>query len=60
MAEAQYFTRRANGEPPGVHASQGARKQWIIETTGEPNVEDLRPFIEALQSRVKAAGGPTA
>ena len=43
VAEAQYFTRRANGEPPGVSAKQGARKQWIIERTGEPNVEDLRP-----------------
>jgi hypothetical protein len=55
VAEAQYFIRRVNGEAPSVRAKQGPRNEWIIERTGEPNVEDLRPFIEALRSNVKAA-----
>ena len=57
-AEAKYFTRRANGRPSGVRVTLGARKEWIIERTGEPDVNDLEPFFEALRSSGKAMGGP--
>jgi hypothetical protein len=57
VPEAWYFTTRANGGPVDVHIRQGPRHEWVIERTGEPNVDDLQPFFNALKSRVKAAGG---
>jgi hypothetical protein len=57
IAEAKYFTHRANGRSPGVRVTVGARKEWIIERTGEPDVNDLEPFFDALRSHEKAAGG---
>lgn len=57
-AVAKYFTRRANGHPPELHVTLGPRKEWIIERTGEPDVNDLEPFFEALRSSGKAMGGP--
>ena len=60
VAEAQYFIKKTNGSPPGVKEDRGSRGQWIIERTGEPNIEDLRPFIDALRSRAQAAGGAIA
>jgi hypothetical protein len=56
-AEAKYFTRRPNGHPTGVRVTQGSRREWIIERTGEPDVTDLQPFFDALRSRVRAVGG---
>ena len=55
-AEARYFTRKANGQPAGIRVTQGARGEWIIEREGEPDVNDLQPFFEALPVRVKTAG----
>lgn len=57
-AEAKYITRRANGHPPGIRVTIGARKEWIIERTGEPDVNDLEPFFKVLRSSGKAMGGP--
>lgn len=59
-AEAHYFIRRANGNPPGVSAERGPRNQWIIKRTGEPNIKDLQPFFEDLRSRLNGTGGPAA
>lgn len=56
-AEARYITRKANGHPVGVRVTQGARREWIIERTGEVDVDDLQPFFDALGSLVRAAGG---
>ena len=56
VAEAWYITRGANGDPAGVQASQGPRREWIIKRTGEPNVDDLQPFLDAL-TNVKAVAG---
>jgi TIR domain-containing protein len=60
VAEAWYITHRPNGHPSGVHAIQGSRREWIIERTGEPNVDDLQPFFDALQTSVKAVEGRIA
>jgi hypothetical protein len=38
---------------------QGSRLEWRIERIGEPNVEDLQPFLDALQTRVRSASGPS-
>lgn len=57
IAEAKYFTRRANGSPPGVCVTLGPRNEWIIERIGEPDVNDLEPFFKALRSRGNAMGG---
>jgi hypothetical protein len=55
--EAWYFTHRVNGQPAGVQCNQGPRAQWIIDRTGDPNIEDLRPFFAALKPRAAATGG---
>jgi hypothetical protein len=57
-AEARYFTRRPNGDAAGVRVTQGPRQEWIIERTGQPQIDDLQPFFEALQAKVSAVGGP--
>ncbi|MGD0014002.1 MAG: toll/interleukin-1 receptor domain-containing protein [Bryobacteraceae bacterium] len=57
VPEAWYFTRRTNGGAPGVRSTQGPRRQLIIERVGEPDVTDLQPFLDALRSRLEAAGG---
>jgi len=59
VAEAWYETRRPDGRPEGVRAVQGSRLEWRIERIGEPNVEDLQPFLDALQTRVRSASGPS-
>ncbi len=56
-AEARYSTRKPNGHPAGLLVSRGTRQEWIIERIGEPDINDLQPFFEALGSRVKTAGG---
>jgi hypothetical protein len=55
--EAKYFTHRPNGQAAGVRVTRGARQEWVIERTGEPDAEDLQPFFEALRSRVMPTGG---
>lgn len=56
-AEAKYFTRRPNGHSVGVRVTQGSRREWIIERTGEPDADDLQPFFDALRSGVSTGGG---
>ena len=56
--EAKYYTRRANGGSPGVHVTVGPRHELIIERIGEPDVNDLEPFFDALRSRGKDMGRP--
>jgi hypothetical protein len=55
--EAKYFIRRSSADPAGVRVTQGARQEWIIERTGEPDAGDLQPFFDALRLRRHAAGG---
>ena len=59
VAEARYITRKINGRPPGVTTRQGPRQEWIIERTGDPNLEDLEPFLKSLRGvlQARAAGG---
>jgi len=54
VAEAKYITRKINGHLAGVTRKQGSRQEWIIERTGDPNVDDLEPFLDALRSLVHA------
>jgi hypothetical protein len=55
--EAKYFTRKANGGSPGVRTKVGARHEVIIERTGDPEVNDLQQFFDALRVRVNVMGG---
>jgi hypothetical protein len=55
--EAKYFTRGANGQSDPVRVTRGSRQEWIIERIGEPDIEDLQPFLDTLRSRAMAAGG---
>ena len=55
--EAKYFTRSPNGQSDAVRVSRGSRQEWIIERSGEPDIEDLQPFFDTLRSRVIAARG---
>jgi hypothetical protein len=56
-AEAKYFVKPANGDPSGVRVVQGTRQELIIERVGEPDpLNDLKPFFEALRSRMQAEG----
>jgi|ERR1017187_2613710 hypothetical protein len=57
--EAKYFTRRPNAQSDPVRVTRGSRQEWIIERIGEPHIEDLQPFFDALRSRAMAAGGST-
>jgi hypothetical protein len=59
VAEAKYITRKINGSPAGVTTRHGQRRELIIERTGEPNVDDLGPFLSDLRKLVqaRAAGG---
>jgi hypothetical protein len=56
VPEAKYIARRADGEPLSVRTRQGTRDEWIIERIGEPNVDDLAPFVDALRTSVKSSG----
>jgi TIR domain len=55
--EAKYFTHSPNGQGEPVRVTRGSRQEWIIERTGEPDIEDLQPFFDTLHSRIIAAGG---
>jgi len=55
--EAKYFTRRANGEPGSPAVRRGARQELVIERSGDPDIEDLKPFFDMLPLRAQAAGG---
>jgi hypothetical protein len=55
--EAKYFTRRANGQPASPIVRRGARQELVIERSGDPNIEDLKPFFDMLPLRTQAAGG---
>jgi hypothetical protein len=57
IIEAKYFLHKPNGHPVGVQRSQGARLEWIIERIGEPNIDDLGVFFDALPPRLHSAGG---
>jgi TIR domain-containing protein len=54
IPEAKYFTRKSNGHPAGVNSRQGPRHEWIIERSGEPNIDDLEPFVNALRLAMNA------
>jgi hypothetical protein len=55
VAEAKYITHKINGRPEGVTTTQGQRGEWIIERTGNPDVDDLAPFLNSLRSLVQTA-----
>jgi TIR domain len=54
VAEAKYITRKVNGSLAGVTTRHGQRRELIIERTGEPNVDDLEPFLSDLRKLVQA------
>ncbi len=47
-AEARYTILKPNGHPAGVSVTQVAPREFIIERTGEPDVNDLQRFFDAL------------
>jgi len=57
IAEAKYFVHKPNGHAIDVRRYQGARQEWIIERTGDFDVNDLQSFFDALHARVQNADG---
>ncbi len=55
--EAKYFTRRANGQPGSPVVRRGERQELVIERSGEPDIEDLKPFFDMLPLRALPARG---
>jgi hypothetical protein len=45
---AWYHARPANGSPAAVHVDRTSPREWVIERTGDVDVGDLDPFLEAL------------
>jgi TIR domain len=45
---AWYHARPADGSPAAVHVDHTSPKEWVIERTGDVDVGDLQPFLEAL------------
>jgi hypothetical protein len=37
-----------------VRSVRGSRREWIIERTGAPNIDDLKPFLDELETTVQA------